>query len=85
MSAALAETVDKVRPGWTVGTAHATLTYYVRDMEHMLQLVKDPEYQELGRISEAGWIDSSKGEIMIGYEKAYIDDGKIVDQDYIQG
>jgi len=41
-------------------------------MEHMMQLVKDPEYQSKDRLSE-GWIDSSKGEIMIGYEKVYVD------------
>jgi hypothetical protein len=82
MSAALAETVDKVRPGWTVGTSHAVLTYYVRDMEHMMQLVKDPEYQSKGRVSEAGWIDSSRGEIKIGYETVYIENGAITDQVY---
>lgn len=81
MSAALAETAGKVRPGWTVGTAHAVLTYYVRDMEHMLELVKDPEYQTKGRVPETGWIDSSKGQISIVYEKVYTENGGIVDQD----
>lgn len=45
----------------------------------MLALTSDPEYQEIGRTSEAGWIDSSRGEIMVGYEKVYIENGDIVD------
>lgn len=45
----------------------------------MMALTGDPEYQEIGRESEAGWIDSTKGEIMVGYEKVYIDNKKIVD------
>lgn len=46
----------------------------------MMALTSDPEYQEIGRESEAGWIDSSRGEIMVGYEKIYIDNKEIVDE-----
>ncbi|KAH6968157.1 hypothetical protein FAVG1_11695 [Fusarium avenaceum] len=79
VSEALAKTVERVRPGWTVIDSHAVLSYWVRDMKHMLALTSDPEYQEIGRTSEAGWIDSSRGEIMVGYEKVYIENGDIVD------
>ncbi|KAM0339116.1 hypothetical protein ACHAPU_011069 [Fusarium lateritium] len=80
VSESLAKTVERVRPGWTVIDSHAVLTYWVRDMKHMLALTGDPDYQELGRTTEAGWIDSSRGEIMVGYEKVYVEDGEIVDQ-----
>lgn len=46
----------------------------------MMALTSDPEYQEIGRESEAGWIDSTRGEIMVGYEKVYIDNKEIVDK-----
>lgn len=71
--------MEKVRPGWTVISSHAVLTYWVRDIQHMMALTGDPEYQEIGRESEAGWIDSTRGEIMVGYEKVYIDNKEIVD------
>lgn len=70
--------MEKVRPGWTVISSHAVLTYWVRDIQHMMVLTSDPEYQEIGRESEAGWIDSTRGEIMVGYEKVYIDNKEIV-------
>ncbi|KAK1569735.1 uncharacterized protein LY79DRAFT_594716 [Colletotrichum navitas] len=79
VSAGLAETVDKVRPGWTVISSHAVLTYWVRDLKHMLSITSDPEYQTLGRAVEAEWIDSTKGEIMVGYERVYIENKEIVD------
>lgn len=44
----------------------------------MMELTSDPEYQEIGRESETGWIDSKRGEIMVGYEKVYIDNKKLV-------
>ncbi|KAJ4422406.1 hypothetical protein N0V82_002962 [Gnomoniopsis sp. IMI 355080] len=80
VSEALAATVDKVRPGWTVISSHAVLTYWVRDIQHMMALTNDPEYQDVGRDSEAGWIDSNRGEIMVGYEKVYIDNNEIVNE-----
>lgn len=46
----------------------------------MMALTMDPEYQEIGRESEAGWIDSNRVEIMVGYEKVYIENKKIVDE-----
>lgn len=70
--------MEKLRPGWTVINSHAVLTYWVRDIQHMMSLNSDPEYQEIGRESEAGWIDSTRGEIMVGHEKVYIDIKEIV-------
>lgn len=46
----------------------------------MMALTSDPEYQEIGRESEAGWIDSNRGEIMVGYEKICIENKEIVDE-----
>ncbi|KAG8161558.1 hypothetical protein KVR01_008545 [Diaporthe batatas] len=80
VSEALAATVDKVRPGWTVIRSHAVLTYWVRDIQHMMALTSDPEYQEIGRKSEDGWIDSTRGEIMVGFEKVYVNNKEIVDE-----
>lgn len=80
VSEALAATVEKARPGWTVISSHAVLTYWVRDIQHMMALTMDPEYQEIGRESETGWINSYRGEIMVGYEKVYIENKKIVDE-----
>lgn len=80
LSEALAATVEKVRPGWTVISSHAVLAYWVRDIQHLMALTSDPEYQEIGRESEDGWIDSSRGEIMVGYEKVYIDNKEIFDE-----
>lgn len=71
-------TVEKTRRGWTVTSSHAVLTYWVRDIQQMMALTSDPEYQEIGRESEAGWIDSNRGEIMVGYEKVYIENEEIV-------
>lgn len=71
--------MEKLRPGWTVISSHAVLTYWVRDIQYMMALTGDPEYQEIGRELEAGWIDSTKGEIMVGYEKVYIDNKEIAD------
>ncbi|ROT36441.1 hypothetical protein SODALDRAFT_335541 [Sodiomyces alkalinus F11] len=79
ISAKLAEKVEKTRPGWTVISSHAVLTYWVRDIEHMLALTADEGYKELGRTSEVGWIDSTKGEVMVGYERVYIENGEILD------
>jgi hypothetical protein len=79
MTAALSQKLDKIRPGWQVGTAHAVLTYYVKDMNDMMKLINDPEYHAKGRESEEGWIDASKGEIHIGYEKVYLENGELVD------
>lgn len=45
-----------------------------------MALTSNPEYQEIGRESEAGWIDSTRGEVMVGYEKVYIDNKGIFDE-----
>lgn len=44
----------------------------------MMALTMDPEYQEIGGESEAGWVDSNRGEINVGYEKVYIENKEIV-------
>lgn len=79
-SEALAATVDKVRPGWTVIGSHEVLTYWVRDIQHLMAPTSDPEYQEIGRRSEAGWFDSTRGKIMFGYEKVFIDNKEVFDE-----
>ncbi|KAH8765044.1 hypothetical protein F5883DRAFT_383643, partial [Diaporthe sp. PMI_573] len=71
---------EKVHPGWTVISSHAVLTYWVRDIQYMMALTSDPEYQDIGRESEAGWIDSTRGEVMVGYEGVYIDNKGIFDE-----
>ncbi|CAN8098223.1 unnamed protein product [Discula destructiva] len=63
-----------------VSEALATMVDKVRDILHMMALTSDSEYQEIGRESEAGWIDSTRGEIMVGYEKVYINEKEIVDE-----
>lgn len=45
----------------------------------MMEITSDPDYQEVGRESEVGWIDSTKGEIMVGYERVYIENKELVD------
>ncbi|KAJ0336176.1 hypothetical protein COL922a_008272 [Colletotrichum nupharicola] len=61
--------------GWAVINSHAVLTYWVRDMS----LASDSEYHEIGRKLEKSWIDSTRGEVMVGYEKVLIDNKEIVD------
>ncbi|KAK2773099.1 hypothetical protein CKAH01_13643 [Colletotrichum kahawae] len=46
----------------------------------MMALTSDPEYQEIGRESEEGWIEYSRGEIMVGCEKVFMDNEGIVDK-----
>ncbi|KAI1136026.1 hypothetical protein F5Y05DRAFT_121999 [Hypoxylon sp. FL0543] len=70
--------VDQMRPGWQMNEAHLTLTYYVRDFDEMKAIVADPDYQSRGRDTEAGWIDASKGQVKIGWETTYLEDGKVV-------
>ncbi|KAK1962348.1 hypothetical protein LY78DRAFT_684124 [Colletotrichum sublineola] len=70
---------SKVRLSWTVIDSHAAMTYWVRDIKHMLALTGDLDYREIGRTLEAGWIDSTKGEIMVGYERVGIENEEIVD------
>ncbi|KAI1822644.1 hypothetical protein F4861DRAFT_513886 [Xylaria intraflava] len=71
-------TLEKVRPGWTMKEAHMTLTYYVEKFEDMLELVGDPEYQSRGRDIEIGWIDASQGQLKLGWETTYIENGQVV-------
>ncbi|KAK2038769.1 hypothetical protein LZ31DRAFT_599375 [Colletotrichum somersetense] len=67
---------EQVRPGWTVLRSHAALTYLVPDFEYINALASDPEYLTIAKSLEAGWIDSSRGEIVLGYEKVFFDDTK---------
>lgn len=78
VSEALAATVEKVRPDWTFISSHAVLTCWVRDIQHLMTLSNDSEYQEIGQDSEDCGIDSNRGDIMVGYEKVYIDNKEIV-------
>ncbi|KAI1120563.1 hypothetical protein F5Y10DRAFT_123432 [Nemania abortiva] len=70
--------LEKTRPGWIMNEAHLTLTYYVRNFEDMLELISDPEYQARGRDVEIGWIDTSRGQIKIGWETTYLENGEVV-------
>ncbi|CAI0643652.1 unnamed protein product [Colletotrichum noveboracense] len=67
--------VERFQAGWAVINSHAVLTYWVRDMS----LASDSEYHEIGRKLEKSWIDSTRGEVMVGYEKVLIDNKEIVD------
>ncbi|KAK7750073.1 hypothetical protein SLS62_008066 [Diatrype stigma] len=69
--------LDMVRPGWKISGSDVTLTYYVRDIDDLRALLGDPEYQKRGRESEEGFIDSTKGELHVGWETVYFEDGEI--------
>lgn len=58
--------------------AHLTLTYYVRSFEDMKAILSDPEYQARGRETEVGWIDTSKGQVKVGWETIYLENGEVV-------
>ncbi|KAI1849132.1 hypothetical protein JX266_005093 [Neoarthrinium moseri] len=48
------------------------------NLEDLKKLLSDPDYQEKGRDSEKGWIDSSRGEIRVGWETTYSENGEVV-------
>jgi hypothetical protein len=60
-----------------MGGADATLTYYFRNINDMRALLADPEYQKRGHDSETAWIDSSKGQLRVGWEIAYVETANI--------
>lgn len=62
------EQLDKVRPVWKTGGIYVTLTYHVRGVDDFRFVLGDPEYQKRGRESEKDFIDTSKGELHIGWE-----------------
>lgn len=44
----------------------------------MKAILADPEYQTRGRETEIGWIDASKGQVKIGWETTYLENGEVV-------
>ncbi|OTA97041.1 hypothetical protein M434DRAFT_392221 [Hypoxylon sp. CO27-5] len=70
--------LEQTRPGWQMNEAHLTITYYVRNIDEMKAIVADPEYESRGRDTEVGWIDTSKGQVKIGWETTYLEDGKVI-------
>lgn len=71
---------EKINPAWVKLVQRHEVIKYSIVSGSPLALTVDPEYQEIGRDSEAGWIDSPRGEIMVGYERVHIDNKEIVEE-----
>ncbi|KAI1386967.1 uncharacterized protein F4822DRAFT_331212 [Hypoxylon trugodes] len=70
--------LEQLRPGWKMNEANLTLTYYVRSFDEMKAILNDPDYQAKGRDTEVGWIDTSRGQLKLGWETVYIENGEVV-------
>ncbi|KAH9890827.1 hypothetical protein F4778DRAFT_752381 [Xylariomycetidae sp. FL2044] len=70
--------LEKTRPGWTMGEFNLTLTYYVDSFDDMLALTGDPSYRATSDALEEGYIDATRGQVKIGWETTYMEDGEVV-------
>lgn len=75
------EDLDKLKgtlPGWKMAPYDVTSSYWVSDPDKLRALLTDPDWEGKVVAFEKEWIDTSRAEVQIGWENAYLEDGEIV-------
>ncbi|GKZ24595.1 hypothetical protein AbraIFM66951_011999 [Aspergillus brasiliensis] len=70
-----------VRPGWEIEDHDIMVSVYVPNAETAQAIVMDPDFQSLVA-GEDEICDQTRAKLTAGWEEVFVEDGKVVDEDY---
>lgn len=70
-------------PGWKMAQYDVTSSYWATP-DQLRAMLTDSDWEGKVIKFEEGWIDKSRGETQIGWESAFLQDGKIVNVDNLK-
>ncbi|KAI1353991.1 hypothetical protein F5Y01DRAFT_274926 [Xylaria sp. FL0043] len=67
------------KQGWKMADFDVTTTYWVKDPEHLRNMLSDPEWDAQVQDLEEGWVDQERALIQVGWETVYVEDGQVIE------
>jgi hypothetical protein len=70
--------LHQVHPTWNVSKADIVIEYWMPDLNCLLQLVSDPDWNGKAVKGQENWIDVHRGTVHLAHDTTYIENGEIV-------
>ncbi|KAI0412243.1 hypothetical protein F5X98DRAFT_379989 [Xylaria grammica] len=67
------------KEGWKMADFDVTTTYWVKDPDHLRNMLSDPEWDAQVQDLEEGWIGQDRAAVQVGWETVYVEDGQIIE------
>jgi hypothetical protein len=70
--------LKSIHPTWEVSKADTVIQYWMPDLECLMKVVTDPEWEAKAVKGQDEFIDVSRGTTHLAVETTYLEDGKVL-------